>query len=980
MLYGTIVLTLLACAHGFHQASIARHESSGITRGSQRTYSMPLEKKFPLRSGTAVFSTSPEKTSASGLSNETTIQESTSAFNSTTDKDTEDVLKPESLIRTADAIAQVTNATTANGEESSPTSRRMLFATSLFGVGAALGAASQFNNNGNQEQISQTLLQSSNLKWEVTPINKRTGVTVYDAEQAGYNVQFVTYLSRFLLSFDADCQRWWYSRAQDLPRLASAEEITRKRLQQFAAFSASVEVGLQAYEGPEGPAQLLQSLKQRYCPENPSSTSLLSDAAREKQEREIKEARRQIALLFGLMEKNQPVQEISKLLAAIDNGHVGNVEILDPGSGYAPGYGVPEVSFPLPEGGDGYEQATGRAVLAPNGRILRIDVVNRGAGYKSPPTVTVAPPAALRFQDANETDVVAEQAQAKAFLFRSGPNKGRIERIELTKSGTGYTKSEIIKIRLSSPETSASDGGITATATAILEYQVDRIEMTNNGTGYAVEKPIQVFVEPPPLTARINMNDPLMARIVDPSKPLPATTIPSPEMRRKMPDPADFARKISQEASRAACIGRGCYDKPVVAVAYPVAEKDSYSKFRTEADTENAQNVERALNQRSKRSDEPREGRVVSATTSGKDGRPPDLPSMGIASPISSSSQLLSLLPAGIGLEFDESQKRYVLAIDPMYDDDGAIKSWRSYKDFDPDFGPRGRTPIERDMDLGFSTYLRFVASGAICCSAVHLALTPIDVVKTRVQTDPENYPSVISAFKKVLREGGASGFFTGWAPTFLGFFFWGGVAYSITEFLRRTFQAYAGDAAGTLEVPIILLAAGLAATVGSFVICPFEAVRIRSVAQKGYGGNILEVSQRMVREEGVGTLFSAVPLFMAKEIPFAMAKFTVFDLSTAWMYETFPAAREDLQLSLFVSLIGGTIGGLFAAVVSNPADATISEMKKAKNDMGPIAATELVLEKGGIPGLFRGLPLRLIFYSREFVCASACDYQLSPS
>ena len=101
-------------------------------------------------------------------------------------------------------------------------------------------------------------------------------------------------------------------------------------------------------------------------------------------------------------------------------------------------------------------------------------------------------------------------------------------------------------------------------------------------------------------------------------------------------------------------------------------------------------------------------------------------------------------------------------------------------------------------------------------------------------------------------------------------------------------------------------------------------------------------------------------------------------------MYETFPASREDLQLSLLVSLIGGTIGGLFAAVVSNPADATISEMKKTKSDMSPIAAAELVIEKGGIPGLFRGLPLRLVFYARESVCVDECfsfvfDYELSP-
>jgi Mitochondrial carrier protein len=46
-----------------------------------------------------------------------------------------------------------------------------------------------------------------------------------------------------------------------------------------------------------------------------------------------------------------------------------------------------------------------------------------------------------------------------------------------------------------------------------------------------------------------------------------------------------------------------------------------------------------------------------------------------------------------------------------------------------------------RDMDLGLAAYLRFILSGAICCSGVHLAVTPIDVVKTKVQADPIKYP-----------------------------------------------------------------------------------------------------------------------------------------------------------------------------------------------------------------------------------------------
>lgn len=581
---------------------------------------------------------------------------------------------------------------------------------------------------------------SSKLQWEATPVNKRTGVTVFDAEQAGYNVRFVTYLSRFLLCFDQDCQRWWYNRAADLPRTATAEQVTEQRLQQFGAFSASVEVGLQEYRGSDGPETLLRSLLKRYCPEmeevrqaREASGTPLSRSAEQKEDREIKEARRQIALLFSLMENNQPVDEITKLLAAIDNGSVSRVLIKNRGSGYAPGYGPPEVRFAPPEGGDSFVTAAGRAVLSPNGKILRIDLVNRGAGYKQAPTVTISPPAAVRFGDASDT--TAQAADGKAFLFRSGANKGRIERIQLNNPGAGYTSNEIIRVRIAPPETTPQDGGVSATATAVLEYEVSDIKIVNNGTGYAVEKPIAVLVEPPPLTARVNLNDPMMARIISPDQPLPPTTIPSKENLKKMPglkDPNSVAAKILFAATNdgagggGGCIGRACYDTPVEAVAYATAEKDSYNAFRSEDDALSPQRIEDALDMRSAASAKrPR----ISASSSGKDSEIPAYKNFGGKS----SSELLSLLPAGIGLEFNSDAGRYQLALDPELE--GSVPTVDgSNRPLDPDFGPRGRSPIERDMEIGISSYLRFVASGAICCSGVHLALTPIDVVKTKVR------------------------------------------------------------------------------------------------------------------------------------------------------------------------------------------------------------------------------------------------------
>lgn len=94
------------------------------------------------------------------------------------------------------------------------------------------------------------------------------------------------------------------------------------------------------------------------------------------------------------------------------------------------------------------------------------------------------------------------------------------------------------------------------------------------------------------------------------------------------------------------------------------------------------------------------------------------------------------------------------------------------------------------------------------------------------------------------------------------------------------------------------------------------------------------------------------------------MTKFLIFDLSTERLFDAFPAAQEEIALSLLVSLVGGILGGTAAAVVSNPADAVISELKKAKSNISPIEAAQNMLERSGVKTFFVGLPLRMVFYS----------------
>jgi solute carrier family 25 phosphate transporter 3 len=761
------------------------------------------------------------------------------------------------------------------------------------------------------------------IEWSPSPLNKRSGITLKAAEET-YNVRFVTYLSRILLNFDDECQRWWFKRASDIPRTASIEQVESIRLNQFGAFSASVEVGLQEYQGENGPKLLMKNLLMRYgndieeLKRQRSELKLppLNDKEEEKLEREIREAQRQIALLFGLLGTYQPTEEITKLLAKIDNGSIEEVKIINHGSGYAPGYGSPKVTFPPPEAGnDENDRAQGRAILRPNGKILRVDILNRGFGYSKPPVVSISPPANTEKGGTNEA------ATAKAYLFRDGINKGRIEKIEINYPGQGYGENEVIKVNISPPELSKGGGGEKCSAKAVLEYEVASIEMTNQGRNYATEKPLKVTIENPPPTSRINLNDPLS--ITEYAKIVKNGLIPS-------------------------------FD-PAIAIAVPVSKSNSYNRFRRDSDIKMQSNPVST-------GDGSKPTSSVKISAAGDIDSDTPRPFWRIGN--TSSSTLLQLLPSGIGLIYDSKTNRYALVAGDSVIDYDWSDSISPGKPIDPYFGPRGRSPIEREKKLDASTIIRFYLAGAVCCSSVHLLLTPIDVVKTNLQTNPKKYSDPVTTFQLVLEERGPLGFFAGWVPTFFGFFISGGISYLAFEIFRRYYTDLVGDVAYLYEIPIILAASFTSAVLGCLAFAPTESIRIRSVAQPDYAENAIGVAKRMIDEEGISTLFSAVPAFLLKEIPYTITKFTVFDLSTEFAYDKFPAAREDIQLSLLVSLVCGSLAGISAAIVSNPADATISEMKKIKSDDGPITTFSKLVEEGGARALFRGLGVRMIFYT----------------
>ncbi|GMH96304.1 hypothetical protein TrVE_jg3717 [Triparma verrucosa] len=593
-------------------------------------------------------------------------------------------------------------------------------------------------------------------------------------------------------------------------------------------------------------------------------------------------------------------------------------------------------------------QITQNLALLENATLETVTLLSPGTGYApgyGPPLVTVSPP----------DSPLGSPAYVKSNLSKSG----RILRIDVSSPGSGYASKPSIYV-------SAPKNGTKATAQAyVKDGGLQRVEVVFGGEGYGEEE-VKVRVSLPE-----NAGGTPATCVAVPELEVSSLEIINPgwgyssnrTLELKI-DPPPITSRVNLNAlptkktqslinklgsnSTSGCVGRGCYD------ALPTG-RGTTGGGRGEI-----------------------RGNKIKGTV-------PDM----VGSGSGVSSKLLGLFGDGVGVTWDGKRwgvKAGAEAFLPTMPNTSS-----NSRPVDPSFGPRGRSPIEREKNLSTNTYLRFMVSGALCCSVVHLGVTPLDVVKTKLQTDPVNYPGPIIAFKKVVNEEGLSTFFSGWAPTFVGFFCWGAVGYTLTEFLKRQIFEIT-QLPASYEIPVIVLASGIGAFVGAFVIAPFETVRIRMVSDSSFPSSFPKALARIVDGEGVGALFNAVPAFWLKEIPFAVAKFGVFDFTTNYIYDLYPVAREDLKLSLAVSLFGGCVGGIAAAIISNPADCTISEMKKKRpavaevnfetgelltaaecaeqecvleqEKVGPVQAATVLYERNGINAFFTGWSVRIVFYS----------------
>jgi len=225
-------------------------------------------------------------------------------------------------------------------------------------------------------------------------------------------------------------------------------------------------------------------------------------------------------------------------------------------------------------------------------------------------------------------------------------------------------------------------------------------------------------------------------------------------------------------------------------------------------------------------------------------------------------------------------------------------------------------------------------AAGGICCSITHGALTPVDVVKTRVQLDPVKYNrGLVGGFKQIIGEEGAMALTTGLGATCFGYFIQGWFKFGGVEFFKvQAVEALGEKKAWENKTGIYLASAAMAETIADVFLCPLEAVRIRSVSDPEFCDGLADGFGKMMKAEGFGGFYGGFVPILFKQVPYTMAKFAVQGAAAESIYSTMGKTPTDMSSggNLGVSLGSGVIAGVAAAIISHPADTLLSKVNKA--------------------------------------------------
>lgn len=282
------------------------------------------------------------------------------------------------------------------------------------------------------------------------------------------------------------------------------------------------------------------------------------------------------------------------------------------------------------------------------------------------------------------------------------------------------------------------------------------------------------------------------------------------------------------------------------------------------------------------------------------------------------------------------------------------------------------------------------LVAGALARSTTALLLSPLDVIKARLQfqgnlTQINTFSSPFHAFSQILRKEGPSAFFNGIGPRLLYTVPSASVSFFFYEHFHRFFQKARREqsddilsTSSTLESFSMALAplfAGAVARVfGTAARTPFDIIKQRMQIKGSFKKQLklsssLEMFSHVVKTEGLSSLWSGYRVTLLRDAPFAALYF--------FNYEIFKTLQEEWfhNFGVYNHLASGALAGSLASLITFPID-TVKTRLQSQNMLlllhpetnrryqGISHAFSTIIKEEGFNSLYKGASLRVFYIS----------------
>ncbi|KAK0200479.1 mitochondrial carrier domain-containing protein [Desarmillaria ectypa] len=213
-------------------------------------------------------------------------------------------------------------------------------------------------------------------------------------------------------------------------------------------------------------------------------------------------------------------------------------------------------------------------------------------------------------------------------------------------------------------------------------------------------------------------------------------------------------------------------------------------------------------------------------------------------------------------------------------------------------------------------------AAGAIAGVSEILTFYPLDVVKTRMQLETgKSQHGLLGSFKSIIKEEGVGRLYRGLVPPLLLEAPKRAVKFAANDFWGKTYLGLTGET--KMTQPLSVLTGCSAGATESFVVVPFELVKIKLQDKTSTFKGPMDVVSQVIKKEGVLGLYVGMEATFWRHLYWNGGYFGCIFQVRALL----PKAKNQ-QSELLNNFISGSIGGFAGTALNTPFDVVKSRIQ----------------------------------------------------